>query len=90
MGKNRKNALIAKGGSPHRNGNMQCGRFLQGAQVPPLLTHRFTNFQDVDSSIFPCPESDDRRRRVTKDVEIRYLGFNTVDNLPSSGNDGPR
>jgi len=85
-----KKLLIVKEGSPHRNGNMQCGRFLQGAQVPPLLFHRVTNFQDVDSGTLPCSKSDNRCRRVTKDVEIWYLGFNTTNNPPSSGDDGPR
>lgn len=55
--------------------------------MPPLLTHRITNFQDIDPSTLPCPESDNRHRRVTKDVEFGDFGFDTVDDLSSGGDD---
>ena len=58
--------------------------------MPPPLAHRVANFQDVDSSTLPCPKSDNRHRRVTKDVEFWDLGFDPVDNLPSGGDDIPR
>jgi hypothetical protein len=76
-----------KGRSSHCNGDMHCGRFLQSVQVPPLLAHRVTNFQNVDSRTLLCPESDNGHRRVTKDVKFWDLSFDTVDNLPSGGDD---
>jgi len=56
--------------------------------VPPLLAHHVPNFQDVDSRALPCPKSDNRHRRVTKDIKIWYLGSDTVDDPPSGGDDG--
>ena len=76
---------IMVNGSPHCDGNMHRGWFLQSVQVPPLHTHRITDFQDVDPSTLLCPESDNGHGRITKDIEFRDLGFDPVDNLPSSG-----
>ena len=42
----------------HRNSHMHRGGFLEGAQMPPLLTHRITNFQNVDSRTPFRAESD--------------------------------
>ena len=55
--------------------------------MPPLLTHRVADFQNVDSSTLPRPKSDNRHWRVTKDVEFRDFCFDTVDDLPSGGDD---
>jgi len=55
--------------------------------MPPLLAHSITNFQDVDSGILLGPESDDGDRGITKNIELRDLGFNAVDNLSSGGDD---
>jgi hypothetical protein len=71
---------------PYRKSNMHCGRFLQSAQMPPLLAHRITNFQDVDSRTLFRPESDNGHGRIAKDVEFRDLGLDAVDYL-SSGDD---
>ena len=69
----------------YRNCDMHCSRFLQSVQMPPLLPHRIANFEDIDPSPLLCPESDNRYRRVTEDVKFRNLGFDTLDDLPSSG-----
>jgi len=55
--------------------------------VPPLLTHRITDFQNVDSGTLHCPESDNGYWRGTKDVKFRDFSFDAVDNLPSRGDD---
>lgn len=73
--------------SPHCDGDMDCGRFLQSVQVPPLLTHRVTDFHNIDSGTLLCPESDNGHGRVTEDVKIWDLGFDIVYNLPSGGDD---
>jgi len=79
--------VVDRGKGPHCNGNMHCGRFLQSVQVPPLLTHCVTNFQNVDSGTLFRPESDNGHRRVAKDVKFWDLSFDAVYNLPSCGDD---
>lgn len=69
----------------HRNGNMHCSRFLQGVQMPPLLTHRIANFQNVDSQTLLRPESDNGHGGIAKDVKFRDLGLDTVYYLSSGG-----
>jgi len=68
-----------------RNSDMDRGRFLQSVQMPPLLTHRVADFKDVDPSALLRPKGDNGYGRVTEDVEFRNLGFDTVDDLPSGG-----
>lgn len=57
--------------------------------MPALLTHRVTNFQNVDAGTFLGPKSDNGHRGVAKDVEFWNLGFNTVDDPSSGSYDSP-
>lgn len=65
---------------------MHRGGFLQCVQMPSLLAHHITDFQNVDSRALPRPESDNRDGRVTENIEFRDLGLDSMDYL-SSGND---
>ena len=69
------------------DGDMHCGGFLQSIQMPPLLTHRITNFQNIDSGTLFRPKSDNGHRRVTEDIEFRDLGLDPVHYLSSSNDD---
>ena len=53
--------------------------------MPPLLTHRVADFQNVESGTLLCSESNNGYGWVTEDVELRDLGLDTADNLPSGG-----
>ena len=75
------------GKGSHSDGDMHCSRLLQSVQVPPLLAHCVTDFQDVDPRTLLCPESDNGHRRVTKDVKFWDLSFDIAYNLPSGGDD---
>lgn len=55
--------------------------------MPPFLTHRVTNFQDVDSRTLLRPESDNGHGRITKYVKVRDLGLDVVNDLSSGGDD---
>ena len=79
--------VMDRGKGPHCDGDMDCSRFLQSVQVPPLLTHCVTDFQNIDSKTLLCSESDNRHRRVTEDVKFWDLSFDTVYNLPGGGDD---
>jgi hypothetical protein len=65
---------------------MHRGGFLQCAQMPPLLTHRITNFQNVDSGTLFRPKSDNGHGWIPKNIEFRDLGLDSMGYL-SSGND---
>ena len=55
--------------------------------MPPLLTHRVADFQNVESGALLRSESNNGYGWVTEDVELRDLGFNTADDLPSGSDD---
>jgi len=66
---------------------MHCSRVLQDVQMPSLLTHRISNFQNIDARTLFGPESDNGRRRVTENVKFRDLSLDGANYLPSGSND---
>ena len=55
--------------------------------MPPLLAHRITDFQNIDSGTLFRPESDHGHGGVPEDVQFWDFTFDAVDNLSSGGND---
>ena len=54
--------------------------------MPPLLTHRVADFQNIDSGTLLRSESNNGNGRVAEDVDLRDLGLDSADD-PSSGGD---
>ena len=71
----------------HCYSNMHCGGFLQSIQMLPLLIHRVTNFQNVDSGTLFRPKSDNGHRWITKDIEFRDLGLDSNDYISNGSDD---
>lgn len=66
---------------------MQRGGILQSAQAPPLLTHRVANSHDVDSGTLLRATGDNGCWGITENIEFWDLCFDTMDYLPSGGDD---